>query len=278
MRNIAGMAFWIVMAVSALNAQPSEVTPGWHWCPEKAESQLPKVGDFAAAYGIVANGHTRIASPPSSTSVAGNASVSFNISRCISITASSATFNSTHPPVGPRTTGFGVTKFDFNRAFFYKEIYLPNDNKYLTRTFSLDYTITIPTNAAPQPGIQSHAHQFLGQYVWNHSLQHSFEIDAGDILTGRTAKPGYQQTALLTLIANRNLNSKGGSPSTLFLELDAGTHSEENPASVITTEGLKYQINSNWGLQAAALTGLTSRDPEIGFAIALKFNANLAGK
>jgi hypothetical protein len=109
-------------------------------------------------------------------------------------------------------------------------------------------------------------------------LQHSFEIDAGAILTGRTAKPGYQQTALLTLIANRNLNSNGSSPSTLFLEIDAGTHSEENPASVISTEGLKYTINSNWGLQAAALTGLTSRDPEIGFAVTLKFNANLAGK
>jgi hypothetical protein len=277
MRNVAGMAFWVVLAVSALNAQQPVVGEGWHWCPEKEDSQLPKVGDFAAAYGIVANGHTRIASPASPTSVAGNASASFNITRCTTITASSATFNSTQPPVGLRATGFGVTKFDFNRGLVYQEKYLGNNN-YLTRNFSLDYTITIPTNSPPQPGIQTHAHQFLGEYAWDHSLQHSFEIDAGAILTGRTAKPGYQDTALLTLVANRNLKTDGSSPSTLFLELDAGTHSEENPASIITTEGLKYKINSNWSLQAAALTGLTSRDPEIGFALTLKFKANLAGK
>ncbi len=275
--TVVKVSLMVLVAISALNAQQSAPDDHWHWCSETAESQLPKVGDFLAAYGIVANGHTRIASPASQTSVAGNASASLNVTRCISISASSATFNSTQPPMGPRSTGFGVTKFEFNRVFLHREKYLGNDD-YLNHNFSLDYTITIPTNAPPQPGVQAHAHQFLAQYAWDHSLQHSFEIDSGDILTGRNAKPGYKHTALFTFIASRNLKTDGKSPSTLLFELDAGTHSEQDSASIITSEGLKYSFNSNWSVQATALTGLTSRDPEIGFAVTVKFKANLAGK
>jgi hypothetical protein len=239
-------------------------------CPLSA--QLPNTGDFDAAYSVTASGHARSATP-SPTSVSGSAI--FGISLCpkFLVAGSTQTFTSTNTPGSGRTTGYGVTKFEFNRDVVHKET-----ASGLNRDFSLDYTITLPTNGPPAAGTEGNAHQFLAMLSFDHSVQQSFEIDAGDYMGGRDSKPGYKHTALLSLIGQRNLRSDGKSNGNLDFELDASPSSEGTPASVLLSTGVTYGFKSGLQITALAIAGITAIDPEIGVAISIKFKGNLAGK
>jgi hypothetical protein len=243
-------------------------------------AQLPRTGDFDVAYSVVANGHARTAAS-SSTSIVGPASFGIFLASCLLIAGSTQTFTSTSIPGSGRTTGYGITKFEFNGDVWHKDVAPPAEappEAKLNRDFSLDYTITLPTNGPTTSGIEGHAHQFLAGFAFDHSLQHYFEIDVGDYMGGRDAKPGYKHTGLLSLIAQRNLRSDGQSPAHLDFEIDASPSSEGTPASVVAAPGVTYGFQSGLRLGVAALVGVTANDPEIGVSISLKFKGNLAGK
>jgi hypothetical protein len=240
-------------------------------------AQLPTTGDFDVAYSINATGHTRTAAP-SSTSVAGPASFGIFLAPRFLVAGSTQTFTSTNTPGSGRTTGYGVTKFEFNGNIFHKTSGDEGTDVVLNRDLSVDYTITLPTNGAATPSVENHAHQFLATFGFDHSLQHYFEIDAGDYMGGRDGKPGYKHTPLLSLIAQRNLKSNGSSPTHLDFELDASPSSEDAPASAMASAGVTHGFKSGLRISAAALVGLTANDPEIGVSISFKFKGNLAGK
>jgi hypothetical protein len=86
---------------------------------------------------------------------------------------------------------------------------------------------------------------------YTHSTQNYFEVDAGELLGGRTAAPGYKQTGLLSLIAQHNLRRDGTSGTNLDFELDASPSSEGAPASAILTAGAEHTFKSK-----VTLTGL----------------------
>lgn len=54
----------------------------------------------------------------------------------------------------------------------------------LNRDLAFDYIHTLPTNGTTS-GVENYAHQFLAIFAFDHALRQSFEIDTGDIMTGR---------------------------------------------------------------------------------------------
>jgi len=229
--------------------------------------QAGDAGDYNAAYSFATSGYARTAAP-SSASTAGVASFGLFVTSRFLVAGSTQTFTSTRPTGSSTTWSYGVSKLEFN------------GDVSLSKKTDLqgDYTIILPTNGPGTPGTERYAHQFLGMLDYQHSAQNYFEVDAGDYLGGRTAGPGYQNTALLSLIASHNGSRDGKSNTNLDFELDASPASGGSPASVILTAGADHTFGSKVVVTALAQIGLTANDPAIGVSISVKLLGKLSSE
>lgn len=242
-------------------------------CSETMQvNDLPDPGDYSISYGLVGNGNTR-RSTPSPKSLSGNAAASISMTRCMLVAISSQTFQVTKTPGQSNVVSAGVTKMEVNRNILHSEVPAPDKSR--DRDFSLDYTITLPTGPSVPPGVESYAHQFLAEYSMNLSSPDYLEVDAGDYMAGRNMKPGYKHTGLITVVYVRNFKLNGSSPTSFTFELDGGTHSESDPSSLVSAEGIGHKFKSGIALRGAVITGLTANDPKIGFSISLQFSGKL---
>jgi hypothetical protein len=191
------------------------------------------------------------------------------------LAGSTQTFTATKTPGSSRTWGYGVSKLEVNHDW---ALWKPETPASRSLHFETDYTVTLPTDGNEPAGVEHYAHQFLGMLDYTHSVQNYFEIDAGDLLGARDAAPGYKQTALLSLIAQHNLQRDGKSGTDLDFELDASPSSEGAPASVVFTAGAEHTFKSKITLTALALVGLTANDPTVGVSLRVKFAGNLTKK
>jgi hypothetical protein len=231
-------------------------------------------GDFNVAYGYstTSQARTAVATPDS---MAGTASFGVFLTRSMLLAGSTQTFTSSQTPGSSRTWGYGVSKLELNHDWLLWE---PKSTESRALHFEADYTITLPTDGNEPAGVEHYAHQFLGMLDYTHSAQNYFEVDCGDFLGPRTAASGYKQTALLSLVAQRNLRADGNSGTNFDFELDASPSSEGAPASVVLTAGAEHAFKSKISLTALALVGLTANDPAIGISVRIKFTGNLSGK
>lgn len=238
------------------------------------EARAQQVGDFNVAYGYSAAGQARTAAPTPDT-MAGTASFGVFLPAGFLVAGSTQTFTSTHTPGSSRTWGYGVTKLEANHDWTLRK-WEAGTSKALH--FQADYTITLPTDGNETPGVEHYGHQFLGMLDYFHSPQNYFELDAGDALGPRAAAAGYQQTALLSLVAQHNLRADGNSATNFDFELDASPSSEAAPASAIFTAGAEHTFRSKVTLTALVFVGLTANDPAIGVSLRIKYLGSLARK
>lgn len=239
-------------------------------------AQLSATGDFSVAYTVTGEGQTRRADP-SPTSLVGSAAFGVYLTPRLLLAASTQTFTSTDTSGSGRTTGYGITKVESNFEPLHWGRTPTGSEAALNRDLSFDYTITLPTSSQSTPGVAGFAHQFLTVFDFDSSFHQHFEIDAGDYIGGRDSKPGYKHTGVLSLISQTKFRTDGTGPA-LDFEVDSSPSSEEAPASVVASEGVTYAFRSGLMLTAAAVTGITANDPEIGFSVTIKFNGNLARK
>jgi hypothetical protein len=245
------------------------------WCTPHLDSQnLASQWDYSAPYGLVWTARAR-AAQPTPASIGGNATLSLHLTPCTMVLVAPQTFRWSKTQGQPSSIGFGTTKVEINHIVFHED--RPFPDRPLSRDFAVDYTLTLPTNGS-SPIVENYAHQFLATFAWDQRLWMSYEVDAGDFLGARNSKPGYAQTALLTLIGSFNGAKSGQSRWNFPIEVDAGSASDSGPSSVISSEGASYKFKNGPVLQGLLLTGLTANDPKVGFALTIKYTGNLKGK